>query len=237
MTSAVDLLASARAVVFDKDGTLTDLDARWAPFFESFIEGVAQRHDDGAIADALRVLLGVVPGGLVPELPAAVETGPHIRRLVIGELVDRRCDPSTARAIVGKAEASARPGPLTPLGDVAATIRQLVASGRRVGIATSDGRRNTLAELRRLGVVDLIDTIRCGDDDGSVKPDPAVLLVMAADWGLMPADLLYVGDSRHDLRTARAAGVPFVAVSPRGRVEWSPDPGDACVTTIDELVV
>ncbi len=236
MTSAVDLVAGARAVVFDKDGTLTDLDARWMPFFESFIDGVAQRHDDRAIAGSLRSILGVGPDGLVPDRPAAIETGAHIRRLVITELVERGVDRSTAGAIARAAESTAGPGPLTPLGDVAGVIGHLARGGRRVGIATSDGRKNTVDELGQLGVFDLIDALRCGDDPGPVKPDPAVLCGMAADWEMTPADLLYVGDSGHDLQTARAAGVPFVAVGRRGRSGWPPDAGDAQVTTIDELV-
>ncbi|MEO6653719.1 MAG: HAD family hydrolase [Ilumatobacteraceae bacterium] len=236
MTSVAALVGRARAVVFDKDGTLTDLDARWLPFFESFIDAVTQRVDERTLAGSLRSILGVTAEGLVPELPAAVETGPHIRRLVTDELVDRGVSATDADAIVTAAESSARPGALTPLGGVAATIGRLAADGRLIGIATSDGRTNTVVELGTLGVLDLVDALRCGDDEGPVKPDPAVLLGLAEAWGLTPADLLYVGDSHHDLQTARAAGVPFIAVGRPDRPAWSPDAGDARVTTIDELV-
>jgi phosphoglycolate phosphatase len=44
------------------------------------------------------------------------------------------------------------------------------------------------------------------------KPDPAGARVIARGWQLPPADCRFIGDSTVDLETARAAGMPFVAV-------------------------
>ncbi len=46
----------------------------------------------------------------------------------------------------------------------------------------------------------------------SAKPAPGMLLAFADRFGLDPAAVLMVGDSRHDLIAARAAGMPAVGV-------------------------
>lgn len=42
---------------------------------------------------------------------------------------------------------------------------------------------------------------------GRAKPDPSLALGIAADFGLRPEDVLFVGDSRTDMDTATAAGM------------------------------
>jgi phosphoglycolate phosphatase len=235
-TTAVRLAAAARGVVFDKDGTLFDLDARWLPYFRSFIDAIADRCEDPSLVPLLSDVLGVDDDGLVPDRPAAIDTGARIGDLVVGALVSQGRDPASSQAVVAAAAGLARLGALIPLGDVDAGLRGLAAGGRRLGIATSDGRTNTIAELEQSGLAGLFETLRCGDDIGPVKPDPGVLSGIAEEWGLAPSELLYVGDNRHDLATARSAGVPFIAVTRSGRDSWPVDFGDAQVHSVDELV-
>jgi phosphoglycolate phosphatase len=52
-----------------------------------------------------------------------------------------------------------------------------------------------------------------GGDDAPRKPDPAGLLGIMARVGASPAETVFVGDSRHDVETAQAAGVAMVAVT------------------------
>jgi phosphoglycolate phosphatase len=52
-----------------------------------------------------------------------------------------------------------------------------------------------------------------GGDEAPRKPDPAGLLAIMARAGATPGETVFVGDSRHDLETARAAGVQPVAVT------------------------
>ena len=44
------------------------------------------------------------------------------------------------------------------------------------------------------------------------KPDPAAALAIAAELGLDPAEVLYLGDTATDMHTARAAGMAAVGV-------------------------
>jgi phosphoglycolate phosphatase len=45
------------------------------------------------------------------------------------------------------------------------------------------------------------------------KPDPGHLLAVVEALGEVPTNVIMVGDSQTDVSTARAAGIPVVAVS------------------------
>ncbi|WP_395154911.1 alpha/beta fold hydrolase [Ilumatobacter sp.] len=231
------VMAGAAGVVFDKDGTLFDLDARWYPFFSGIIDDVAERLGDESLPVVLTKLLGVTEGGLVIDGLAAVGSVSEIGTRIIEELVSLGHDSDLARATVGEAAADARFGPVAPIGDIAGTLRALADRGFRLGIATSDGVVNTRDELVAHDLVDVFDPVRCADDGGPVKPDPAVLLQIAAEWNVAPADIVFVGDSRQDLATAQSAGTRFVArCDPTATPTWAAAAADAVVGDIAELV-
>ena len=81
--------------------------------------------------------------------------------------------------------------------------------------------------LETLGLADRFAAI-CGQDTfGMQKPDRQILLRTIAAAGGDPASAVMVGDSETDVLTARAAGVPIVAVefgySARPVAEYGPD--------------
>jgi phosphoglycolate phosphatase len=66
--------------------------------------------------------------------------------------------------------------------------------------------------LAGLGVLPRLAEV-LGGDEAPRKPDPAGTLALMARAGATAAGTVFVGDSRVDAETARAAGVPFVAVT------------------------
>lgn len=209
---AADPTTSVDAVVFDKDGTLIDLHARWAPWVAAVCQRIADDCDDASAVEPLQAALGVAGDRLVPESPAAVGTGDAIGQVAADLMVSRGHERHTVTSSIAAAMGSTPAGDLVPLGDVAGTMRQLADRGLALAIATSDDRANTLAELDELGIRDLLGAIRCGDDAGPVKPDPAVLWDVAERLSVAPSRMVFVGDSLHDAATALAASIPFVAV-------------------------
>jgi phosphoglycolate phosphatase len=64
--------------------------------------------------------------------------------------------------------------------------------------------------LRGLGFAGKFHSV-VGGDEAPKKPDPTGLLGLCSALGAAPVDTLYVGDSRIDLATGAAAGVPVCA--------------------------
>jgi phosphoglycolate phosphatase-like HAD superfamily hydrolase len=131
----------------------------------------------------------------------------EIEELVAAVL--RRWCPNVAAARRILAEAWFEPDPVEraiPLVDLPELFRALREAGRTIAIATTDDRRPTEATLAGLGLASLVAAISCGNDPGPAKPDPAVLLGLAAPLGIAIGRTAMVGDTAGDLRMARAAG-------------------------------
>ena len=103
----------------------------------------------------------------------------------------------------------------------------LASGGCRFAVCTNKLERLSVLLLKQLKLADRFAAI-CGQDTfGIQKPDPEVLrrTVTAAGGSLTHA--IMIGDSVTDIRTARAAGIPVIAVdfgySDRPVSEYGPD--------------
>lgn len=237
---AAELLAPINGIVFDKDGTLADLDARWVPFFRHIIATMAEVGNDPGVEQSLAAALGVGESRIEPGSIAAVKSGDETLELALLHLESRGWSRDQGLEAFTIGYRSATFGPLQPIGDIPGTFEQLAGFGYRLGVATSDDRANTLDELVELGVDGLVSVVHCGDDGKGVKPEPEVLWGIAEQWGLEAAQVLFVGDSGQDLATARAAATPFVALDQERATADGPTSevaqrADAWVASIEEL--
>jgi phosphoglycolate phosphatase len=85
-------------------------------------------------------------------------------------------------------------------------------AGWRQAVCTNKVEGSARLLIEKLGVADRFAFI-CGQDTFGVgKPDPKPLLGTIAASGGVPARAILVGDSVTDIKTARAAGLPVIAV-------------------------
>ncbi len=84
--------------------------------------------------------------------------------------------------------------------------------GLKTAIVTTKAHRTIQRIAERYGALPLLDRLVGGDDVAKEKPDPEGLLGVAAGFGLAMQEVLYVGDSLVDAKTALAAKAPFAAV-------------------------
>ena len=95
---------------------------------------------------------------------------------------------------------------------VEAALDRLAAAGWRFAVCTNKMEHSAVALMKALGVAGRFDAI-CGQDTFGVhKPDPRALLDTVARAGGDPSRCVMVGDSLTDIATAKAAGMPVVAV-------------------------
>jgi phosphoglycolate phosphatase len=67
--------------------------------------------------------------------------------------------------------------------------------------------------LESLGIADAFSLIIGGDDVPVKKPHPAAIFMVLGTFGVLPNELLFVGDSRNDIQAAQAAGVPNIGMT------------------------
>ena len=92
----------------------------------------------------------------------------------------------------------------TPYPGLVAALGRLQDAGLRLAVLSNKPEDLTcaLVPLHFPGI--RFDAVRGGRHDAPLKPDPTVLLRMAASMGVAPQDCAYVGDSDVDMMTARA---------------------------------
>jgi phosphoglycolate phosphatase len=88
----------------------------------------------------------------------------------------------------------------------------LAGAGRTLAVLTNKPGAMARKILDGLGLLQRFAVV-IGGDEAPRKPDPAGLLEIMARLGATPSETVFVGDSRHDVETARRAGVPLVAVT------------------------
>lgn len=91
-------------------------------------------------------------------------------------------------------------------------LTALRAQGYKLGLATGKARSGLEHALQATGMGGYFDATRCADETAS-KPHPRMLHELLEQLSVPRRRALLVGDSLHDLRMARNAGVDAVAVS------------------------
>ncbi|MHA6262512.1 HAD family hydrolase [Arenibacterium sp. CAU 1754] len=195
------------AVLFDKDGTLFQFGATWESWAQAFL---------------LRATGG--------DRPRATTVGHHIgfdlesRKFTRDSVVIAGTPDEVAEALVPHFPTVSREALMTLLIEEAVSAPQieavplvpfldgLRALGLRLGVATNDAEEPALAHLDRAGVRDFFDFVAGCDSGHGAKPEPGQLLAFSRQIGLEPGRVAMVGDSTHDLRAGRAAGMRTVGV-------------------------
>lgn len=91
-------------------------------------------------------------------------------------------------------------------------LRRLHRDGWRLALATGQNRKGVARNLAREGWADLFISSHCADD-GPGKPDPAMLFAALRACETTPDRAIMIGDTAHDARMARNAGIAAVGVS------------------------
>lgn len=201
------MLSGIRGIVFDKDGTLFDFHATWAAWARAMLE-----HETRDAPDSLRPLADALGfdlehGRFRKDSLVIASTAQEVARAALPYLPDTQLDPVLARFNAAAARApQVEAAPLSPL------LRTLRGRGLMLGVATNDAEAPARAHLRAAGVEGLFDLITGSDSGFGGKPAPGQLLAFCEATALAPTACAMIGDSTHDLRAGRAAGMTTVAV-------------------------
>jgi phosphoglycolate phosphatase len=188
---------AAPIVVFDLDGTLVDT----APDLVATLNTIFAREGMPPVAyDAARNMVGggarlMIERGLAAE--SCSRTTAQVDRLV-ADFIAHYADHIAVHS---------RPFP-----DVEEALDELAARGCRFAVCTNKLEWLSTRLLDALGLTRRFEAI-CGSDTfGVQKPRPEPLLRTIERIGGQSNDAVMVGDSLNDIATARAAGIPVVAV-------------------------
>jgi phosphoglycolate phosphatase len=121
--------------------------------------------------------------------------------------------------------------------DTVNTLQRLKQGGLSTGIVTTKYHFRIVETLNMHGALDLIDVIVGGEDVKVPKPSPQGLLLAIESLNEELNNVLYIGDSLIDAKTALAANVDFAAVTTgtTKETEFSQYPCIKIVKNLSEL--
>ena len=99
-----------------------------------------------------------------------------------------------------------------PYPGIPGLVASLGARGIKTAVLTNKGDPHATALMHKL-VGDALDRVLGNCGRFPTKPDPASALWIASELGVLPREVLYVGDSDVDMKTARNAGFFACGVS------------------------
>ncbi len=103
--------------------------------------------------------------------------------------------------------------PYQPMPGVADVVAALRAAGHELAILTNGPGDKTVRKLAAAGIdVDSLRFVRHADNARRLKPDVEAFTDLVSDFGVEPADSVYVSDRPEDGTAALLAGFGFVGV-------------------------
>ncbi|MGI9354094.1 MAG: HAD family hydrolase [Rhizobiaceae bacterium] len=200
-----------KAILFDKDGTLIDFVATFAPATQAVIENLSGGDQQIAqkMADAVTFDLDTM--GIAPD---AI--------LIAGSLQDisdcwfphvTETDGAAFLARVDRLYVEYSLESLVPFQSLKPILKTLQSTGFSLGIATNDSEMAAQSHMQKLGLETAFDFIAGFDSGHGEKPESGMVTAFARHCSLPPSQVAMVGDSVHDCTAGRAAGACVVAVT------------------------
>ncbi len=206
-----------KAILFDKDGTLIDFNATFAPATALVLEELAGSNDVllAQMAQAVDFdpeTTTIAPGSVLVagSLENIADALFHFARDHHSAAFQSRLDELYVKHSLES---------LMPFEFLSDTLDALTDLGLPLGIATNDSENGAHSHLGKLGITQRFDFIAGFDSGYGEKPGPGMITAFADHLGIATSELIMVGDSTHDCIAGRTAGAVAVGLTCGGAEE------------------
>ncbi|MEC9342246.1 MAG: HAD family hydrolase [Pseudomonadota bacterium] len=224
----------AVGILFDKDGTLIDFEATYAPACAEILRQFAD--GDAELEAQLAAAIGFDPTAMRFARDSVAIAGSAAD---MADAAAHLLDPALRSGLAGRIDLlfniHSRDSVL-PFDGVGDVLAGLAGDGHVLGIATNDSEQGAHAHAEIAGIHGHFSFFAGYDSGHGAKPGPGMVLAFAEHCRCDPGEIVMVGDSRHDLAAARAAGAVAVAVTtgPAAREDLAPH-ADHVIGSLGEL--
>lgn len=199
-----------KAVLFDRDGTLLDLQATWAGAFYFIIRDMA--GGDECKIQALADYSGYFMDSRKFDMRSRLLTGaPSDYCAQWAEICERPYGEDFMRDFTDLSLKYCDVSP-TFLPGASQALDALKQANIPMGIATNGTESSARRQMAHLGYQDHFCSIIGYDSGHGAKPAAGQVLAFAKQLEIEPGDVLMIGDSLHDVHAGKAAGAMTLAL-------------------------
>ena len=227
-----------KAILFDKDGTLTNIDNLWIEPTEMVIRKILKQHikEDSPISiEQMIELLGIVRGEIIPNSVIASGT--------VEDMLDEigKYFPIDKIALYDEVLQDfrnyllAHPDMIVPIGDVAFLISELKHNGIKVGVVTNDSYIPTKTIFEILKVWHLFDFVAT-PDEYPAKPVADSLIGASKQLRVPLNEIFYVGDSFLDMAYAKHCGGGIAVLTSGSDVHTMKEQSVLVLDSVEQLL-
>ena len=227
-----------KAILFDKDGTLTNIDNIWVEPTEMVIRNILKQHikeDSPIMIEQMLELLGIVQGEIVPNSVIASGT--------VEDLLDEigKYFPINKKALYDvvledfRQYLLAHPDMIIPIGDVAFLISELKHKGIKVGVVTNDSYIPTKTIFEILKIWHLFDFVAT-PDEYPAKPASDSLIGASQHLAVPLHEIFYVGDSYLDMDYAKHCGGGIAVLTSGSDVQKMKEQSLLVLDSVEQLL-
>ena len=227
-----------KAILFDKDGTLTNIDNMWVEPTEMVIRNILKQHikeDSPITIEQMLELLGIVQGEIVPNSVIASGT--------VEDMLDEigKYFPIDKIALYDEVLQDfrnyllAHPDMIVPIGDVAFLISELKHKGIKVGVVTNDSYIPTKTIFEILMIWHLFDFVAT-PDEYPAKPASDSLIGASQHLAVPLHEIFYVGDSYLDMDYATHCGGGIAVLTSGSDVQKMKEQSLLVLDSVEQLL-
>ena len=205
-------------VIFDKDGTIIDLDSIWIPWAKNFYLNLTE-NSDFEVAFSLQHFLttiGVTADGTTidPTSPLAVGSIQEAETIMAYLLYQQQGiawseGVMLARAASSLATAQQESITVQELPGIRQLLISLKEHSIRLGVVTADSTARAELHLKQLGLWSLFEFVLGSDQVTSSKPFPDLAHLAQERYQVSLEQTVMIGDSNADMLFAKNAGMLY----------------------------
>jgi len=126
---------------------------------------------------------------------------------------------------------------VAPYPGILEALEALKAQGARLAVLSNKPHANTAGMIEKIFGPDCFEYVLGQSERFPRKPDPSAAQFIAGEFGVLPEECLYIGDTGTDMETGTAAGMYTIGVlwGFRGRQELEETGADCIVSHPSEL--